>query len=191
MIILSLLFWMLLERSDENTQARSPALFPWVVAALVMLALQISLGGWTSANYAALACPDFPVCQGQWWPPMDFAGGFTFWHKPGMDYEGGILAGNARAAIHMAHRLGAMISFLIIGTTALRALLEDNRPVGRLGLLLLSVLIVQLLLGISNVLLRLPLPVAVAHNAVAAVLLLTLVALLHRSILPGIYRRAA
>jgi cytochrome c oxidase assembly protein subunit 15 len=191
MTILSLLFWMLLERSGDNTHARSPALFPWVVAALAMLALQISLGGWTSANYAALACPDFPVCQGQWWPPMDFAGGFTLWHKPGMDYEGGILAGNARAAIHMAHRLGALFSFLIIGTTALCALLDGNKPAGRLGLLLLGALLVQLLLGISNVLLRLPLPVAVAHNAVAALLLLTLVALLHRTISPGIYRGAA
>ena len=186
MTILTLLFWMLLERSGNNIQDRSPALYPWTVASLVMLVIQISLGGWTSANYAALACPDFPVCQGRWWPPMDFAGGFTLWHKPGMDYEGGILAGDARAAIHMAHRLGALCSFLFIGATGLRALLENNRPVGRLGLLVLGVLVIQLLLGISNVLLRLPLPVAVAHNAVAALLLLTLVALLHRSIPPGV-----
>ena len=178
--ILSLLFWMLLEQGG-NTRARCPALLPWAVTALVMLVFQISLGGWTSANYAALACPDFPVCQGQWWPPMDFTGGFTPWHKPGIDYEGGILAGNARAAIHMAHRLGALCSFLIIGATALRALRDGSTPVGRLGLLLLGALFVQLLLGVSNVLLRLPLPVAVAHNAVAALLLLILVTLLHEA----------
>jgi cytochrome c oxidase assembly protein subunit 15 len=191
MTILSLLFWLLLERTSGNTQSLSPRLFSWAVAALAMLAIQISLGGWTSANYAALACPDFPVCQGQWWPPMDFAGGFTLWHKPGMDYEGGILAGDARAAIHMAHRLGALCSFLIIGATALRAIRDGNKPAGRLGLLLLCVLLIQLFLGIFNVLLRLPLPVAVAHNAVAALLLLTLVALLHMTISPGIYRRDA
>lgn len=191
MTILSLLFWMMLERSSNHTQGYSPALYPWAVTALAMLVIQISLGGWTSANYAALVCPDFPSCQGQWWPPMDFIGGFTLWHTPGMNYEGGILAGSARAAIHMVHRLGAMFSFLIIGTTALRALRDGNKPAGRLGLLLLVALVVQMLLGISNVLLRLPLPVAVAHNAVAALLLLMLVALLHRSITPGINRRAA
>lgn len=191
MTILSLLFWMMLEHSGGNTQARSPALFPWTVVALAMLVLQISLGGWTSANYAALACPDFPVCQGQWWPPMDFAGGFTLWHKLGIDYEGGILAGDARAAIHIAHRLGALLSFLIIGGTALRALLDSNKAAGRLGILLLGVLIVQLFLGVSNVLLRLTLPVAVAHNGVAALLLLVLVALLHRTMSPGALRRSS
>ena len=180
MTILSLLFWMLLER-DGTVRPCSPALFPWAVAALVMLAIQVALGGWTSANYAALACPEFPACQGQWWPSMDFTAGFTLWHRPGMDYEGGILAGNARTAIHMAHRLGALLSILIIGATALRALRENNSTLRGSGFLLLAVLLIQLLLGISNVLLRLPLPVAVAHNAVAALLLLTLVALLHRS----------
>jgi cytochrome c oxidase assembly protein subunit 15 len=157
------------------------------VIALATLIFQISLGGWTSANYAALACPDFPMCLGQWWPPMDFAGGFRLWHKPGIDYEGGILAGDARAAIHMTHRLGAVLSFLIIGAAAVRAIRDNNVQAGRLGLALLAALAVQLLLGVANVLLRLPLPVAVAHNAVAALLLLTLVALLHRSV---IFRRS-
>jgi len=189
MTILALLFWMQLEHSNGGSRTRNPALFPWVMIALVMLAVQISLGGWTSANYAALACPDFPVCQGQWWPPMDFTGGFTFGHKPGMDYEGGILAGDARAAIHMAHRLGALFSFLLIGAAAVRALVDGSKPARNLGFLLLGALIVQLLLGISNVLLRLPLPVAVAHNAVAALLLLILVALLHHSLPPAVSRR--
>ena len=185
MTILALLFWLLLERGGK-TRPRCPALYPWALTALAMLVIQIALGGWTSANYAALACPDFPVCQGQWWPPMDFAGGFTFWHRPGMDYEGGILAGDARAAIHMAHRLGALFAFLIIGVTALRALLDSNTPARGPGYVLLGALLAQLLLGIFNVLLRLPLPVAVAHNAVAALLLLTVVALLHRSMPTGV-----
>jgi len=191
MTILALLFWMLVEHIGGDYRSRHPAWFPWVTAALVMLAIQITLGGWTSANYAALACPDFPTCLGQWWPPLDFAGGFTLRHQPGMDYEGGILAGDARAAIHMAHRLGALFSFLLIGATALRVLRDGDKPAGTLGFLLLGALIVQLALGIFNVLLRLPLPVAVAHNAVAALLLLILVALLHRSLPPGVFRRQA
>lgn len=191
MTILALLFWLLLEHSAGNIRSRTPALYPWIVTALAMLAVQITLGGWTSANYAALACPDFPVCQGQWWPPMDFAGGFTLWHKPEIDYEGGILAADARVAIHMAHRLGALFSLLLIGAAALRVLVDGGKPAVTLGLLLLGTLIAQLGLGISNVLLRLPLPVAVAHNAVAALLLLILVALLHHSMPPAVTRRKA
>src|SRR5882724_4057706 len=76
---------------------------------LVILVCQIVLGGWVSSNYAAIACPDFPTCQGSFWPPMDFAAGFS-WHGLGPDYQGGILANPARMAIHMAHRLGALIT---------------------------------------------------------------------------------
>src|SRR5579885_3219662 len=81
---------------------------------LVVLVCQIALGGWVSSNYAAIACPDFPTCQGSFWPPMDFASGFS-WHGLGPDYQGGILESPARMAIHMAHRLGALITFLVLG----------------------------------------------------------------------------
>lgn len=181
MTILALLFWLVLDDTGAAQHRHLPELRPWVVAALVMLAVQIALGGWTSANYAALACPDFPRCQGQWWPPMDFGAGFQLWHKLGVDYEGGILMADARAAIQVTHRLGALCALVIIGAASLRVLLGRDSAPTSLGLLLLTALLVQLALGISNVLLRLPLMVAVAHNAVAAVLLLTLVALLHRS----------
>ena len=88
--------------------------------ALVLLAAQIALGGWTSANYAALACgSDFPTCAGSWWPATDFREGFVLWRGIGVNYEGGVLDGAARAAIQMAHRIGALVVFVMVLVTAL------------------------------------------------------------------------
>lgn len=191
MTILSLLLWLLLEQSTDTKRPdlNIARFYPWALAGLIMIIIQISLGGWTSTNYAALVCPDFPTCQNAWWPPMDFAGGFKLWHKLGVDYEGGILAGDARTAIHMTHRIGAVLSLIIIGLVALRALASPNNSLRGLGVVLLIILLGQIGLGIANVLMRLPLAVAVAHNGVAALLLLALVALLHRTIRPAISRR--
>jgi heme a synthase len=192
MTLLALLFWLLQEQVNDNSNVvdiNSTRLFPWAIAGLCILTIQISLGGWTSANYAALACPDFPVCQGSWWPSMDFISGFTLWHGIGIDYEGGILDANARTAIHMMHRLGAVLALLVIGAVSIRAITDNNRGIMHLGIILLLLLLGQILLGIANVLLRLPLPVAVAHNGMAALLLLDLIALLHRSTRPRISRR--
>jgi len=83
--------------------------------ALVLLICQISLGGWTSSNYAALACPDLPTCQGRWWPPMDFGRGFDVGQEIGPNYLGGQMDGEARVAIHMAHRIGAILVTAVIG----------------------------------------------------------------------------
>src|SRR3984893_6825332 len=77
---------------------------------LVALAVQIALGGWTSSNYAAVACPDFPTCQHSWWPPMDFRDAFVLWRGLELDYEGGVLTNPARMAIHFTHRLGALVA---------------------------------------------------------------------------------
>ena len=188
MTILSLLFWLSLELTHDRRMIdiNCARLYPWALAGLTMVVIQISLGGWTSSNYAAMACLDIPTCQGTWWPHMDFLHGFTIWHGTGVDYEGGILPIDARTAIHMAHRIGAVLSILIIGSTAIRAIIDDNSLISRTGILMLVVLLVQAALGVTNVLLRLPLPVAVAHNAMAAVLLLALVALLHQSVTPRI-----
>jgi len=190
MMILSLLFWLSLElaRDRRMIDLNSARLFPWSLAGLVMIVMQVSLGGWTSSNYAAMACPDIPTCQGAWWPSMDFIEGFNFWRGTGVDYEGGILALDARTAIHIAHRMGAVLSLLIVGSVALRSIVDRNRSISRTGILLLFVLLAQLSLGLANVLLRLPLAVAVAHNAMAAVLLLVLVALMHQSVTPRIKR---
>ena len=144
------------------------------IAAGVALALQILLGGWTSSNYAAVACPDFPTCQTQWWPALaDFSDGFDLIHEIGPDYEGGVLDHPARVAIHFAHRLGAVAASLLLVLFVWRLyLLPDGRGAGAVLLLALGV---QLGLGISIVLFGVPLPVAVAHNGVAALLLLTVI----------------
>jgi cytochrome c oxidase assembly protein subunit 15 len=151
---------------------------PMVVVALVLLTLQIALGGWTSANYAALACGiDFPKCAGQWWPTTDFHEGFVLWRGIGVNYEGGVLDAAARAAIQVAHRIGAVIVF---GYVLATALLAWRRGLHANALLIGVLLCGQIALGIANVKLLLPLPVATAHNGGAALLLLSLIALLVR-----------
>jgi heme a synthase len=183
MTILSLLLWLLLCQGQTGQKGGPTGeFFPWAVAGLVILAVQIMLGSWTSANYAALVCPDFPTCRGMWWPPMDFTEGFIIWREVGVDYEGGVLGSDARTAIHMSHRIGALVTLLIIGAIVLRSLFNTDKTVAWIGWLMLVFLLAQVVLGISNVLLLLPLPVAVAHNGVAALLLLSLIALLHRSV---------
>lgn len=181
---LALLWWLALRTGDYFTPAAAPAsdgLRGWALLGLVILVCQIALGGWTSANYAALACgPDFPTCLGQWWPPMHFAAGFTLVHTPGIDYQGGVLSNSARAAIQMTHRIGALITFLYLGGLALKVTRSTRPPAQRaVGLILGLLLIVQVLLGIGNVVLGLPMAVAVAHNGVAALLLLAVVTLNH------------
>jgi len=150
----------------------------FTIVAIALLALQIALGGWTSANYAALACGfDFPQCLGQWWPATDFKEGFVLWRGIGVNYEGGVLDAPARAAIQLAHRIGALVVFCYLGWLAHRAARAGLRG---LAIVLGALLLVQVSLGIGNVKLGLPLPVATAHNGVAALLLLTLLALLVR-----------
>ncbi len=146
---------------------------------LVLLAIQIALGGWTSANYAALACgTDFPKCAGQWWPAHDFREGFVLWRGIGVDYEGGILDNEARIAIQLAHRLMALV---VVGhLLALAARLLRSPGLRGWGTLLGALVLLQFGLGIANVVMSLPLHVAVTHNAGATALLIVLVTLLAR-----------
>jgi len=153
-----------------------------LVLGIVLLVCQIALGGWTSSNYAALACGygpgSFPQCLGQWAPPTDFHQGFVLWRGIGVDYEGGILDQPARTAIQLAHRLGALVVFCYLLALAWRL----SRRGLRLGGLALAVLLAaQVLLGISNVYFGLPLAVATLHNGCAALLLFALVANLART----------
>ena len=144
---------------------------------LAVLICQIALGGWVSSNYAAIACPDFPTCQGAWWPAMDMQSAFS-WHGLGPDYQGGILDNPARVAIHVVHRLGALTTFLVLGGTALFFLLKGaNRALRGAGLAVLLLLCLQVGLGISLVEFGWPLPLADLHNGVAALLLAATVAL--------------
>jgi cytochrome c oxidase assembly protein subunit 15 len=150
-----------------------------VVLGIVLLLAQIALGGWTSSNYAALACgTDFPKCLGQWAPPTDFREGFVLWRGIGVNYEGGVLDMAARSAIQIAHRIGALVVFCYLAWLSHRL---SRRGLRGQGLAIAVVLVTQVLLGISNVHFGLPLPVATAHNGVAALLLFTLLATLART----------
>jgi cytochrome c oxidase assembly protein subunit 15 len=167
---------------DGATHRPDPRLHTVVVVGLVLLACQIFLGGWTSSNYAALACgiggSAFPTCLGQWWPAMDFHQGFILWRGIGVDFQGGILDAAARTAIQMVHRFGAFVVFVYLAWLAHRA--------GRAGLrwhgaALAVLLLAQVAPGIGNVTLGLPLWIAVAHTGGAALLLFALVSLLARA----------
>ena len=153
---------------------RLPSTRHLVLAGLAVLIAQISLGGWTSTNYAALGCSSFPGCYSdEFWPAMDFAEGFRIWRGLGINYEFGVLENDARAAIHMSHRIGALVTLVILGLLTGRLMMRES-GMGRPAALLLLLLLTQIGLGITNVLAHLPLPVAVAHNGVAALLLATL-----------------
>jgi len=139
---------------------------------LVLVIGQISLGGWVSANYAAMACIDLPTCQGRWWPEMDMASAFNFAQDIGPNYLGGALDSTARTAIHLAHRIGALLTASVLLLLVFRLY---RAGLAALALLLLLLLTLQISLGLANVLLHLPLFVAVAHNGGGAALLLMLV----------------
>ncbi|MCV6622377.1 MAG: COX15/CtaA family protein [Cellvibrionaceae bacterium] len=156
-------------------QNRGPIKLAFVLLCVVVV--QIALGGWVSSNYAALACSDLPTCQGQWWPSVDFAKGFSLNNEIGPNYEGGILGVEARTAIHIAHRLGAVIVTILSLAFIFRLL--QNHFLGS-ALALLAVLGFQVGLGLSNVFFALPLAIAVAHNIGGAVLLLVLISIIYR-----------
>lgn len=149
------------------------------IAGLLILVAQIALGGWTSSNYAALSCLDFPTCQGSWTPEMDFDEAFVMWRGLGVNYEFGVLEHPARTAIHVTHRIGALVTFLYLGWLVVGILRSDAALLGAAGLVG-GLLLTQVALGIGNVLLHLPLGVATAHNGVAALLLGSLIYLNYR-----------
>ena len=150
------------------------------VLALAALALQLALGGWTSSNYAAIACLDFPTCQGQWWPHTDYRSAFALSHPLNTNYEGGVLDNPARTAIHVTHRLGALIAAAALILAALHVLRHRGGLAGaRLrAWAVLGALGLQLLIGVAMVLKAFPLSLATAHTAGAALLLLATLALL-------------
>lgn len=181
MATLSLLWWLYLRSRAPRLGIRpEPRYRQLALLALLVLVAQIGLGGWTSANYAALACPDFPTCQNQWLPEADFAEGFVLWRGLGVDYEGGVLDQSARIAIHLTHRIGAVVTFLVIGFVVVQLLRAPFQAGLRVAAAVAgALLLTQLALGIGIVLTRLPLVGATAHNGVAALLLLAVVALNH------------
>ncbi len=181
------LLWLLLQRLGRwHWHADANAVVGFMnmrkIAALVLAAVvfQIALGGWVSSNYAALACPDFPLCQDQVWPEASFLQGFNFFQSIGPNYLGGIMESDARVAIHFTHRLGAIV-VLLLASLLIRKLWLSPFPQARnFALLLIGMLFLQLLLGTLNIVLSLPLFVAVAHNAVGALLLIVVITINHR-----------
>ncbi len=161
--------------TPSRTLARLRTLAKVTMAVVIV---QIMLGGWTSTNYAAVACIDLPTCHGEWWPEMDFHTGFNLLHQEiGPNYLGGMLEGPGRTAIHFTHRLGALVTTLMV--LLLSWQLWRARLRGLAALLSLA-LAAQVSLGITNVLAALPLAVAVAHNGMAALLLLCTVSVAYR-----------
>lgn len=183
MATLALLWWLSLP-PPQATDRHPLALL--AVIATAVLGGQIALGGWTSTNYAALACPAFPSCNGSWWPEMDFAEGFRLWRGLGVDYEGGVLHNSARMAIHYSHRIFALVVVAVIGVLIAKGLRDRRRrDVRSAARLVGAALATQLVVGIAIVKTGLPLGLATAHNAFAAVLLLCLLTMLRRLVPPA------
>ena len=159
-----------LQQRSAGPHAQTRRLLPIAWAALLLLFVQIALGGWVSANYAALACLDFPMCQGQWVPPMDFKHGFSLWRNLGHTSDGHGLPFAALTAVHWVHRNFAFIIFALVGWLAWQIRKEETLQLLAKGIFLL--LAWQLLTGLSNIFFKWPLPVALMHNGGAAGLVL-------------------
>jgi heme a synthase len=147
-------------------------------AAIIVVIAQIALGGWTTANYAAVVCTELPICEKGWTDHINFTDAFTFWghehDKP--DYEFGVLENDARTTIHVMHRFGALAVLLVVGLLVVRILRSARCHFYRnFALLIGGLLVWQICLGLGNVIFKVPLMMAVAHNFFAVVLLISLV----------------
>ncbi|GAO36578.1 cytochrome C oxidase subunit I [Sulfuricella sp. T08] len=172
MMTLALLVWLAMRQFSGRyrmDQGLVGSLRGWAGLGLLLVFLQIALGGWVSSNYAALACAGFPQCNGVWWPEMDFSHAFGLVRELGMTADGDFLPREGMTAIHWVHRLGAYLILLYAGGLAFRVM--RIRSLRGVAWIVIALLLTQIALGISNVMLNLPLPVAVAHNGVAALLL--------------------
>jgi cytochrome c oxidase assembly protein subunit 15 len=167
------LMWLLFLRQGGLSGVVSALPRPnWLAKlAFVAVVLQIILGGWVSSNYAALACYDFPSCDGTYTPDMDLQQGFNIFQSVGPNYLGGLMTNEARMAIHWVHRIGAIVVLLVVGGLVFQTV----KRVTVVGYALLAALVTQITLGILNVVWVLPLLNATAHNTVGALLLLVLV----------------
>ncbi|CAK0773582.1 cytochrome c oxidase assembly protein subunit 15 [Gammaproteobacteria bacterium] len=185
LITLMMLWWLVL-RTGRLFITHEPIFIrfrPWIGFGMVLLFVQVLLGGWTSTNYAAAACIEFPTCYaGMWWPPTDFHEAFTLWRGLGINYEFGVLENPARTAIHLAHRIGALVVFVYLVVLSVQIMQRAKSVIhAYIGVALHVLLLAQVSLGIATVLNYRQLSVAVAHNAGAALLLLVLLSLFHAS----------
>ncbi|MCR9192204.1 MAG: COX15/CtaA family protein [Gammaproteobacteria bacterium] len=154
----------------------------WTILAVLIVFVQIALGGWVSSNYAGLACIGFPQCNGQWIPVLDWQHSFQIWSGIGANHQGGLLDATSRATIQMVHRLGAVvIALYLLGLSVALLHCIRHKVVRRAVIGVLGCVAIQFALGVANVVYLLPLWAAVAHNGVAA-LLLAAVLVLHHSV---------
>jgi cytochrome c oxidase assembly protein subunit 15 len=182
---LGILWWLALTPERRELSESEAALRKFALLGFVVLVAQIALGGWTSTNYAAVACPDLPTCQRSWWPHMDFRDAFVLWRGLDIDYTGGILTNAARVAIHVTHRVGALVAAVVLfGVGMLTFARARSRRLRIAGLLVAGAVILQICIGVAMVHLSVPLPVATMHNAGAALLVICVVTLL-RMLWPG------
>jgi len=178
---LALLWWLSLRPEHRDLKAAERRVRRLAILAMVLVVLQVALGGWTSTNYAAAACTDFPTCQASWWPQMNFGDAFVLWRGLGIDYEGGVLDAPARVAIHYVHRLGAYAVTLVLLTVGIAAWYRaQTRPLRTAAMAVLAALLIQLLIGMNLIWQGWPLWLGTAHNAGAALLVLAMVTLLRR-----------
>ena len=173
-----LLFWLYLRINPKGADASGQTgLRNFARFGMLVLFLQIVLGGWVSANYAALACTGFPQCNGSWWPDADYQTALNLFNGLMTGYTG-VLSFDAQVAANSLHRVGALVCFIVLSLVMLSATSEQHaKPVRRAGLLLSLLLLVQISLGIMGARLGMPLWVEVAHNAFAALLMLPLIAI--------------
>lgn len=173
----SLLYLLHLRETNLRVPGGDPGLRelrPLALLALIIVVAQIALGGWVAANYAALTCTQLPICEGPWIQRLDFSGAFSLPHAA--SYEFGVHTYSERMTMHVMHRFGAIITTLVLGFLLFKLWRQARtRQFQQTGLIIAMLLIVQLALGVSNVVFSLPLLVAVSHNAVGALLLLSLV----------------
>ncbi len=186
--VTSMLLWLWFKQKYPINRYGLNRLSSFAIIALFVLIVQIALGGWTSTNYAATACPDFPTCQNQIWPDgMDFSEGFVMWRGLGVNYEGGVLATPARIAIHFTHRLWAITTVFFIVLLGIFAVKRSKQmrfenAGGRLrnsALLMKLLLVVQLVVAVVMIKSGFKLGISTAHNAFALLLLLATVAVVY------------
>ena len=164
-------------QQPQQIQSMVPArLRFWVALALALLLVQAASGAWVSTNYAVLACTEFPMCQGSWWPQMDFAHGFELWRPLGYGKDGALISFQALTAMHFMHRLLAVVTLLLLAALVwhLRAVSAIRKPSHALAALVL----LQLATGLSNVVLDWPIVAAVLHTGGAGAMVVVLVWLL-------------
>ena len=177
-VLLALLTWMALREGTAASAVASARVQVLAAAALAVVFAQVALGGWVSSNYAVMACPDFPMCQGEWMPPMDFSHGFSGWRALGRTADGELVPVQALVAIHWTHRMFAIVVVAVIAVLAWQ--MSRHPELSRLTRGLLALTALQVLTGLSNVVLQWPLLLAVLHSGGAALIIAVLVAVLHR-----------